>query len=143
MATFSYPATQAGPGYGFLDGASERAYSQFKQHCEIRRFADGQSIVKVGDVDRSLWAVVGGDLEVRVPGKAPHRVGAGTVFGEVAFFDGAPRSADIVAVGSVELMVLTFEAFERLAQADPALGRTLLLDLGRFLAQRLRAAEQR
>ncbi|MGQ0467526.1 MAG: cyclic nucleotide-binding domain-containing protein [Sporichthyaceae bacterium] len=143
MSSFSYPATQAGPGWGFLDGASESAYARFKQHCETRRFADGQTIVKAGDIDRSLWVVLGGDLEVQVPNKPAHRVGAGTVFGEVAFFDGAPRSADIVARGSVELLVLTFDGFERLAQADPNLGRLLLLDLGRFLAQRLRYADQR
>lgn len=142
MAFFNYPATQAGPGRGFLDSASESAYAQFKRHCEIRRFADGQHIVRAGDLDRSLWVVLGGDLEVAVPDRpGTHTVGAGTVFGEVAFFDAAPRSADVVARGSVELLVLTYDAFERLAAAEPELARTLLLDLGRFLAQRLRAAD--
>ena len=59
-----------------------------------------------------------------------HRVGSGTVIGEVAFFDGQPRSADIVACGDVELLVLSYETFERLADADPALAQLLLLDLG-------------
>lgn len=142
MSFFNYPAGQAGPGWGFLDSASDTAYAKFRHHCEVRRYADGTVIVRTGELDRSLWVVLGGDLAVRVPGQgAEHTVGAGTVFGEVAFFDGAPRSADIVAVGSVELLVLTFEAFERLAVAEPALGQALLLDLGRFLAQRLRAAD--
>jgi CRP-like cAMP-binding protein len=144
MAFFNYPATQAGPGWGFLDSASERGYARFKAHCEVKRFADGETIVKAGDRDRSLWVVLGGDLEVQVPGKGGvSSVGAGTVFGEVAFFDAAPRSADIVARGSVELLVLSFEAFQQLAAAEPELALTLLMDLGRFLAQRLRAADQR
>jgi cytochrome P450 len=85
----------------------------------------------------------GGALEVTVQGAKPtrHRVGSGTVIGEVAFFDGQPRSADIVAVGDVELLVLSYAGFERVAAADPALAQLLLLDLGRFLAQRLRASE--
>ncbi len=140
MAFFSYPAAQSGPGWGFLDSASESQYSRFKAHCEIKRFADGERIVQAGDLDRSLWVVLGGDLEVALPGKT-NTVGAGTVFGEVAFFDAAPRSADVTARGSVELLVLTYDAFERLAAAEPELARTLLMDLGRFLAQRLRAAD--
>jgi CRP-like cAMP-binding protein len=144
MSFFNYPAGQSGPGWGFLDSASERGYAQFKAHCEVKRFADGETIVKAGSLDRSLWVVLGGDLEVQVPGKGGvSRVGAGTVFGEVAFFDAAPRSADVIARGSVELLVLTFDAFERLAAAEPELARTLLMDLGRFLAQRLRAADAR
>lgn len=144
MSFFNYPAGQSGPGWGFLDSASERSYAQFKAHCEVKRFNDGETIVKAGALDRSLWVVLGGDLEVQVPGKGGvSRVGAGTVFGEVAFFDAAPRSADVIARGSVELLVLSFEAFERLAAAEPELARTLLMDLGRFLAQRLRAADAR
>jgi hypothetical protein len=37
--------------------------------------------------------------------------------------------------------VLTFENFERLSAAAPELALSLLLDLGRFLAQRLRASD--
>jgi CRP-like cAMP-binding protein len=85
--------------------------------------------------------VVGGQLDVAVPGAGAHRVGSGTVIGEVAFFDGQPRSADITAAGDVELLVLSYESFEQLAAADPPLAQLLLLDLGRFLAQRLRASE--
>ena len=145
MSFFDYPAsTQAGtaPGWGFLDGVSDAQWSRFKAHCEVRRFADGAAIVAAGDVDRSLWVVQAGELGVRVPGRRrEHVVGCGTVFGEVAFFDAQPRSADIVAIGNVELLALTYENFERLAVAEPAFAVSLLLDLGRFLSQRLRAAD--
>jgi CRP-like cAMP-binding protein len=146
MANFTYAAVirgESAPGIGFLDGASERQWSTFKKFCETRHHVNGSTIVKAGDRDRSLWMVVGGALEVTVQGAKPtrHRVGSGTVIGEVAFFDGQPRSADIVAVGDVELLVLSYANFERLAAQDPALAQVLLLDLGRFLAQRLRAAE--
>ncbi|HZE66624.1 MAG TPA: cyclic nucleotide-binding domain-containing protein [Sporichthyaceae bacterium] len=146
MANFTYAAVirgESAPGIGFLDGASDRQWSQFKSFCETRHHANGSTIVKAGEQDRSLWMVVGGALDVTVPGPPPtrHRVGSGTVIGEVAFFDGQPRSADIAASGDVELLVLTYANFERLAAADPALAQLLLLDLGRFLAQRLRASE--
>jgi CRP/FNR family cyclic AMP-dependent transcriptional regulator len=144
MANFTYAAVIRGssaPGIGFLDGATDRQWSNLKKFCETRHHRNGSTIVKAGDHDRSLWMVIGGELEVTVPGAGAHRVGSGTVIGEVAFFDGQPRSADIVAAGDVELLVLSYESFEQLAAADPALGQLLLLDLGRFLAQRLRASE--
>jgi CRP/FNR family cyclic AMP-dependent transcriptional regulator len=146
MANFTYAAVIRGssaPGIGFLDGATDRQWSNFKKFCETRHHRDGSTIVKAGDHDRALWMVVGGELDVTVAdaARSRHRVGSGTVIGEVAFFDGQPRSADIVASGDVELLVLSYESFERLAEADPALAQLLLLDLGRFLAQRLRVSE--
>ncbi len=38
-----------------------------------------------------------------------------------------------------EMLRLSFDGFEALAARDPALGRDILLDLGRILAARLRA----
>ena len=70
-------------------------------------------------------------------------MGPGAVFGEIAFFDGAPRSATVTARQAVELMLLPHTAFDRLAAWHPRIARELLLDLGRVLAHRLRKTEAR
>jgi CRP-like cAMP-binding protein len=69
-------------------------------------------------------------------------VGAGSVIGELAFFDGGPRSALVRAVTPAVLAELSPADFNALAAANPGLARRLLFDLGRILAQRLRAAQQ-
>jgi CRP/FNR family cyclic AMP-dependent transcriptional regulator len=144
MSLYTYPAPGTTVGTGFLDGVSDAQWSRFKSHCEVRRFNDGEAVVRAGQVDRALWMLSAGDLLIQVPGQErSQRVGSGTVLGEVAFFDGAPRSADVTAVGRTELLVLTYQNFERLADADPLLARFLLLDLGRFLAHRLRSSDAR
>ena len=85
-----------------------------------------------------------GDLEVIVhlgDGLTMGRValvGAGSLLGELAFFDGGPRSAGAWAVDDCEVATMTpvqYTAFER---SSPALARELLFALGRILAIRLR-----
>ena len=65
---------------------------------------------------------------------------APAVVGELSFFDGLPRSATLEAMTDVEAVRLDPAAFDRLAAEEPELARTLLLDLARILALRLRMA---
>jgi len=64
------------------------------------------------------------------------------VVGELAFFDGEPRSATLEALTDVEGARLDEDGFQRLSAAEPALARTMLLELGRVLAGRLRRASE-
>ena len=54
-----------------------------------------------------------------------------------SFFDGAPRSASVVADGEVLALTIDRSGFTKLLGAEPVLAQTLL----RTLAARLRAAE--
>jgi CRP/FNR family transcriptional regulator, cyclic AMP receptor protein len=81
---------------------------------------------------------------VLVPRRRGHRriatISDGSVIGELSFFDGAPRSALVRALTPALLAELSPSEFDALAEANPSLARQLLFDLGRILAQRLRAA---
>ena len=65
-------------------------------------------------------------------------VGAGSVLGELAFFDGGPRSAGAWAVNDCEVAAMTPDQFIAFEQSSPSLARELLFALGRILAIRLR-----
>jgi CRP/FNR family transcriptional regulator, cyclic AMP receptor protein len=92
--------------------------------------------VRAGDDDRALYLVLSGRLEALVGGSPS--IDPGSVFGELAFLDGLPRSATVRAVEDGEALRLSFDAFEVLAARHPELGRAILLDLGRIAALRLR-----
>jgi CRP-like cAMP-binding protein len=62
------------------------------------------------------------------------------VLGELAFFDGYPRSATLDAVTDVEVVRLDLQAFDSLHEHEPALAHAMLRDLARILALRLRLA---
>ena len=61
-----------------------------------------------------------------------------SIFGELAVFDGRPRSADATAVNKVETLILSSAAFSRLLAARLSVGEAAV----RFLAGRLRDADE-
>ena len=66
-------------------------------------------------------------------------LGGGEVFGEMAALDGAPRSADVVALTPVRVAKLRAEPFSALLKQEPGLA----LALARLEAMRLRDLNQR
>ena len=75
------------------------------------------------------------DRDVPVPVVAPD------ILGEVAFFDGSPRSATVVASTGGYLERLSRESFLSLAGEAPDLAITIALALGQRLATRFRSAQ--
>lgn len=147
-AFFDYPTGAAqsshatGETISILADCSEREWAVLHSHCALERLRKGEPLVREGEADRSLYVVLSGAFGVQTPGggtRAPMQ--PGEVIGEIAFFDGRPRSSSVVAIADSEVLHLSLPAFESLAAAEPALARRLLMDLGRALAGRLRAIE--
>jgi CRP-like cAMP-binding protein len=136
-------AEPAAPSGVILAGCSDREWAALQRHCTREVVRAGDALVRRGALDRSLFVVLRGTLAAQVPGRsaAGPPIEPGAVIGEVAFFDGLPRSATVVALTDAEVLHLTLDGYEALAASEPALVRRLVMDLGRSLAARLRAAE--
>ena len=91
-----------------------------------------------GDLDRALYLLTGGLVELSGTQSPPATVEAPAQFGELAFIDGDRQPATGRAVTSGEVLRLSFDALESLAARGPHLATRILLDLGRILAARLR-----
>ena len=74
-----------------------------------------------GERDRSLYVVTAGVLEVVLTtAEGPVsllELRAGDIFGEMAFFDGLPRSANVRVLEAAEALVMTPDSFDRLRLA--------------------------
>jgi len=68
---------------------------------------------------------------------------AGTVVGEDGFLSGRPRHATVKAVARSELLTISRDDFERLAQEQPALAVKILACLNSLLSGRLHNAMER
>ena len=135
---FAYPSEPEPPGeYGlpaFLGSRGVEDWAMVLDHSETRVFRPGDVVLREGERDQALYVLVDGWL--RAPSGTIHPI---TTFGEAAFFDATPRAVTVVAMSDGEMLRLGFEGFEALAARDPALGRAILLDLGRIACARLRA----
>lgn len=115
----------------------------------IRNVVAGDALIRRGEPDRTLYFVTRGELEVIVlsgDGLSMGRVallGAGSVLGELAFFDGGPRSAGAWAVVDSEVAAMTPDQYRAFEQDSPDLARELIFALGRVLAVRLRRTNAR
>jgi CRP-like cAMP-binding protein len=126
----------------FMPEATASDWATVFSFAERLEVPAGLAVLQAGEEDRALYLITEGTLAVRLPRdeEAVKTIEAPAVVGELAFFDGAPRSATLEALTDVEGARLDADAFERLSEAEPRLARAMLLDLARILAGRLRRA---
>jgi CRP-like cAMP-binding protein len=128
----------------FMPEATAADWATVFAHAEVRRVGAGLALVQAGEDDRALYLLTEGTVGVRLPRdeSAFKTIDAPSVVGELAFFDGRPRSATLDAVTDVEVVRLDEAGFARLAAAAPELAHAMLRDLARILALRLRMASE-
>ena len=128
----------------FMPEATASDWATVFSHAEVRRVGAGLALMQAGEDDRALYLLTEGTVGVRLPRdeSAFKTIDAPSVVGELAFFDGRPRSATLDAVTDVEVVRLDEAGFERLAAAAPELAHAMLRDLARILALRLRMASE-
>jgi CRP/FNR family transcriptional regulator, cyclic AMP receptor protein len=126
----------------FMPSATGADWATVFSHAEVLNVPAGLAVMQAGEEDRALYLITEGTLGVRLPrGESAFKsIEAPAVVGELAFFDGRPRSATLEALTDVECARLDPAAFERLTAAAPELAHAMLLDLARILALRLRMA---
>jgi CRP-like cAMP-binding protein len=142
-----FRAGAASPASGevlFLPDWRDEDWQRLFQSTGTRRVIAGDALIRRGEPDRTLYFVLGGQLEVMAHSGDEFSmgrvalVGAGSVLGEQAFFDGGPRSAGAWAVDDCEVAAMAPEQYAAFEASSPALARDLLFALGRILAIRLR-----
>lgn len=135
------PALAAAPAAAparLLADLGDEDWEKFIGFTARRRYPAGATIVRAGDHGPALFLVASGHVRVLLPGGAPAVRGEGEVVGLLSFLDGARHAADVVAVGEVELLMLTPDALSQLAAWQPRIAVALLRDLGAHAAARLR-----
>ena len=111
-----------------------------------KRYRAGEKIFRHGDQDAELFLVRSGKVRILLPlevSRREHHVatfGRGDFFGEIAFLDKQPRSANAIALTDTELFALPREAFDKVTEEHHMLATNLLEGLADTIARRLRSA---
>ena len=127
-----------------LPGWRAPDWRKLLEDTEVRPFKANEVVIQRDAVDRALFFVAEGTLEVGVTMvdglsvASLARIGPFSVIGEQSFFDGEPRSANVWGLTDGTLLRLELDRFRRFGDEEPALARDLLFALGRVLSCRLR-----
>ncbi len=129
------PALAALRSCRFFDDLAGRHAAAIAADARRRTLADGEALVTAGELGDAMFVVLTGQLRLAGDTTAAP-MAAGSVVGELALVDDAPRAATVVAAGAAEVLVLERPAFVAALARWPELGLALL----RTLAARMRPA---
>ena len=126
-------------------GRKESTLAALEACMEKRTYKAGEKIFSQGDTGDELFLIRRGAVRIVLPlgNKQSHHLatfGRGDFFGEMAFLDPDPRSADALAFSDVDLFVLSRKRFDTLAEDHKRLAIGLVLSVARVLSTRLRYA---
>jgi CRP-like cAMP-binding protein len=111
-------------------------------HLMAREFAAGTILCAEGEPADRMWLLTRGSVSVRLSAaRGTRRIAScaiGTTVGEMAFIQGATRSASVVADEDTACYELSRAAYDQILREHPAIASKLLTNLSLELARRLR-----
>jgi SulP family sulfate permease len=132
--------------FSVFQGRKEATVAALEQCMEKRAYTAGQKVFSRGQTSDELFLIRRGQVQIILPLEVGNHhlatFGRGDFFGEMAFLDHAPRTAEAFAVGEVDLYVLSRRLFDKLAEEHKRLGMRLLEGVAMTLAHRLRRADR-
>lgn len=127
-------------GRWFL-GVPEAFQDALLTHGVARELVDGERLFSRGDPPSGMFAVLDGAMRITATTEAGKEAlllltEPPAWFGEIAVFDGQPRTHDALAYGNARVLHVSQGALEAILEEHPAWWR----DLGLLVAQKLRLA---
>lgn len=116
-------------------GLSQDALASLAAAAETRPVRGGELLVRYGDAADALYIVTAGRFQVQLPdGRVVAEIEAGEPVGELAFFSGGTRTADVRATRDGEVFALTRAAYDAVAGQHREISETILAAIARRLA---------
>ena len=106
--------------------------------AQIKKLTKDTTVFHAGDPADAVFVVASGRVKVVITSSDGKEfiltvLGAGQVFGEMALLESAPRSASVVTLSAVELLVISRIDFQRLLDSNPRISQRLMAILSRRL----------
>lgn len=103
--------------------------------------ASGRELVRQGEIGRHLYVIVWGNATVWKNGRRVAELGPGDFFGELAFLDGAPRTATVIAQSDIRVIVLGPREMDVIIEQEPIIAKRLLEVMARRVRQNERSLQ--
>lgn len=140
-------------------------------NAEKRSFESGQRLIDQGKSQNAIYVIEGGEVRIerRLRVRAKYvvdkgkvriersddgdedsytnveiaRLGPGAIFGEMSFIDGKPVSANVIAVGKVDVVRVDAKSVNQAMENDPSFAGRFYHSIAEILINRLRATSKR
>ncbi len=114
---------------------SDKGLKAIAKLATEKTFKAGTPIVSEGAPGTGFYLILSGSAEVVRKGEKIARLGSGSFFGEMALFDAAPRSADVIATTDTTCFVLTLWVIKSVIAVNPNVALAMLAELARRLRE--------
>jgi len=125
-------------GTSMFSGTSEASLKSVLKSAVQKTSPAGTTIVQEGRGGVGFYLILEGKAEVIRKGEKLAEFGPGNFFGELSVIDGAPRTADVVAMIDTTCLIITQWAMKSLIENHPEIAQGMLQELVR----RLRATDE-
>lgn len=114
-------------------------FTNLFRNKESKSFSAGEYVFHAGDQGDTMYIVMEGAVEILDGSTHLETVSPGSIFGELALIDDAPRSASALAKSDVRLVAVDRRRFEYLITETPYFAVAVM----KVLADRLRRTSAR
>jgi hypothetical protein len=125
-------------GVPLLLGLDHKDAMRFLKLATVIQFNKDDHIVKKGDVGNEMFVILKGSVDVRDAGHRLAAFGKGGIFGEMAYLNAEPRSADITARENTEILVVTQDTIKASMEKMPEVAARVLFNMSLILTERLK-----
>jgi len=126
-----------------LKDLTDEEVKKFLMSGIVLKSKKGDRIVRKGDIGNELFVILKGAVEVlgsRDGKEFPIAVlGKGEIFGEMGFLSQTERSADVVALSDLEVLVVNQSFLRKAMNSMPNTANKILFNLSIILCERLRS----
>lgn len=124
-----------------FQGLDDAQISMVMSQANVKSFDGGVVIARQFEKGNDIFVVASGTVVIKgFNDEVLAELGEGSIIGEVALVDESPRSANVVAKGSVQMLVINGAQLKGIMSADDGMRAAIYERLSRVLAGRLRAA---
>jgi len=112
---------------GLFEGTSPEAQKALRSVSQLETIVGGQTLVRQGEAADTLYFVESGRFRVVIDGdRIVAHIEAGETVGELAFFAGGERTADVIAARDSKVLSVSRTDFDTVARKHAELNASLL-----------------
>jgi CRP/FNR family transcriptional regulator len=130
-----------------IEEAGEKGIEDLEEIFSEADFKKDEIIFKENEPGEKMYLVIKGMVKIYLTeldgGKTIALIKSGEIFGEIAFFDKQPHSAEAMALMDTEIFVLDLNKFNDIRKTNPGLALNITDVVLKTFAKRLRGTTRK